>query len=114
MTRPVPGAAVWSTSWVPPLPPNLPRIRASSRGLNCISLVGSCAFPGTRRWRRYVRSSMRMAPLTEELRIWQRRASAHIGALPLAPRFEHIGRVLRVGDGIATVAGLPDTRLDEL
>ncbi len=55
-----------------------------------------------------------MAPLTEELRIWQRRASAHIGALPLAPRFEHIGRVLRVGDGIATVAGLPDTRLDEL
>ncbi len=55
-----------------------------------------------------------MAPLAEELRSWQRRASAHIGALPLAPKLEQIGRVLRVGDGIATVAGLPDTRLDEL
>ncbi|MGC1388852.1 MAG: F0F1 ATP synthase subunit alpha [Steroidobacteraceae bacterium] len=55
-----------------------------------------------------------MAPLAEELRSWQRRASTHIGALPLVPRLEQIGRVLRVGDGIATVAGLPDTRLDEL
>ncbi|MEZ5852319.1 MAG: F0F1 ATP synthase subunit alpha [Hyphomicrobiaceae bacterium] len=35
-------------------------------------------------------------------------------ALPLAPSVEHIGRVTRVGDTIATIAGLPLTRLGEL
>lgn len=32
----------------------------------------------------------------------------------MAPQLEQVGRVLQLGDGVATVAGLPDTRLDEL
>ena len=34
--------------------------------------------------------------------------------LALEPRLDQIGRVAQVGDGVATVTGLPDTRLDEL
>ena len=32
----------------------------------------------------------------------------------LAPRLEEIGRVIHLGDGVASVSGLPETRLDEL
>ena len=35
-------------------------------------------------------------------------------ALALEPRLEQIGQVVQVGDGVATVQGLPETRLDEL
>jgi F-type H+-transporting ATPase subunit alpha len=37
-----------------------------------------------------------------------------IGRTPLEPRLERIGRVVQAGDGVVTVEGLPETRLDEL
>ena len=37
-----------------------------------------------------------------------------LGAVALEPQLEQIGRVVQVGDGVATVRGLPETRLDEL
>ena len=32
----------------------------------------------------------------------------------MAPALERVGRVAQIGDGVATVSGLPETRLDEL
>jgi len=55
-----------------------------------------------------------MPTLTEELREWLEVSRQRLGSLGLEPHVEHIGRVLRVGDGVATVEGLPHTRLDEL
>lgn len=55
-----------------------------------------------------------MATLDEDLRQWAGRSRDRIRALPLKPQLERIGRVTQVGDGVATVTGLPDTRLDEL
>ncbi len=55
-----------------------------------------------------------MATLTEELHAWLTNSRDRIGSLPLEPRLEQIGRVMQVGDGVATVQGLPETRLDEL
>ncbi|MGE5269938.1 MAG: F0F1 ATP synthase subunit alpha [Thiohalocapsa sp.] len=55
-----------------------------------------------------------MPPLVDELTDWVRRTGERIGHLALEPRIEEIGRVMRVGDGVATVSGLPATRLDEL
>jgi F-type H+-transporting ATPase subunit alpha len=55
-----------------------------------------------------------MATLAEDLIAWGGRSRERIRAAVLEPRFEPVGRVLRVGDGVATVAGLPETRLDEL
>jgi len=55
-----------------------------------------------------------MPTLTEELRERLELSRQRLGSEGLTPRLEHIGRVLRVGDGVATVAGLPATRLDEL
>lgn len=57
---------------------------------------------------------MAMADLVEELKDWARDIRQRLGALPLVPHLEHIGRVLQVGDGVAMVAGLPQARLDEL
>ena len=55
-----------------------------------------------------------MPTLTEELQEWLELSRRRLGSSGLAPRLEHVGRVLRVGDGVATVDGLPATRLDEL
>jgi F-type H+-transporting ATPase subunit alpha len=55
-----------------------------------------------------------MSTLTEELRHWLAESRQRLGSLPLDPRLEQIGRVTQVGDGVATVRGLPETRLDEL
>jgi F-type H+-transporting ATPase subunit alpha len=55
-----------------------------------------------------------MATLAEELQLWLGRSRDRLGKLTLAPRLEQIGRVAQVGDGVATVHGLPATRLDEL
>ncbi len=55
-----------------------------------------------------------MPTLSEDLREWTRETSQLIGHTPLAPRLRAVGRVVRVGDGVATVSGLPETRLDEL
>jgi F-type H+-transporting ATPase subunit alpha len=52
--------------------------------------------------------------LAEDLRLWSRESRGRIGAIRLAPRLEEVGRVTHLGDGVATVGGLPETRLDEL
>jgi F-type H+/Na+-transporting ATPase subunit alpha len=55
-----------------------------------------------------------MPTLPDDLREWTRRALEAIDRTPVAPRLDAIGHVVRVGDGVATVSGLPDARLDEL
>ena len=55
-----------------------------------------------------------MSTPVDRLREWARRSRHRLDTLELAPQIEHIGRVVRVGDGIAVVRGLPATRLDEL
>ncbi len=55
-----------------------------------------------------------MATLSEDLQEWVDRSRGRIGTLALEPRLEQIGKVIQVGDGVAAVAGLPETRLDEL
>jgi len=55
-----------------------------------------------------------MTSLAEDLRGWIAASRRRVAAASLEPRLDHIGRVLQVGDGVATVAGLPETRLDEL
>ena len=55
-----------------------------------------------------------MPTLPEDLREWTGKAHELIDRMPLQPRLRAIGRVARVGDGVASVSGLPDTRLDEL
>ncbi|MGO9170907.1 MAG: F0F1 ATP synthase subunit alpha [Rhodomicrobium sp.] len=55
-----------------------------------------------------------MATLTDELHDWLDKSRERIADLALEPRLEQIGRVVRVGDGVATVRGLPDACLDEL
>jgi F-type H+-transporting ATPase subunit alpha len=52
--------------------------------------------------------------LAEELGAWVKSSREHIEKLKVETRFEHVGRVTRIGDGIAIVEGLPETRLDEL
>jgi F-type H+-transporting ATPase subunit alpha len=55
-----------------------------------------------------------MPTLVEELEDWLQRSRRRLGTLEFKPRIEQIGRVVQVGDGVATVRGLPETRLDEL
>jgi F-type H+/Na+-transporting ATPase subunit alpha len=45
---------------------------------------------------------------------WLARSRETLAHIELAPQAEAVGRVERVGDGIALVSGLPDTRLHEL
>ena len=55
-----------------------------------------------------------MSTLADDLRSWSREYRRRIQAAPIAPQLERIGHVAQIGDGVATVTGLPDTRLDEL
>jgi F-type H+/Na+-transporting ATPase subunit alpha len=55
-----------------------------------------------------------MATLAEDLQGWLGQSRQRIGNLALEPRLEQVGHVAQVGDGVATVTGLPETRLDEL
>ncbi len=55
-----------------------------------------------------------MKTLTDDLRDWIGRSGERVAALPIEPQLERIGRVVSIGDGIATVSGLPEARLDEL
>src|SRR5690242_19183409 len=55
-----------------------------------------------------------MRPLADELDRWVPVARARVDALAAEPVLEDLGRVEDVGDGVATVSGLPRTRLDEL
>jgi F-type H+-transporting ATPase subunit alpha len=51
---------------------------------------------------------------TSRLDAWLSDAKERVKAVSLAPAAEQVGRVERVGDGIAVVSGLPGVRLDEL
>ena len=55
-----------------------------------------------------------MATLAEDLQAWLDESRQRIGNLALEPRLEQVGHVAQIGDGGATVTGLPETRLDEL
>src|SRR5271169_1961116 len=55
-----------------------------------------------------------MATLADDLQAWLGQSRQRIGNLALEPRLEEVGHVAQVGDGVATVTGLPATRLDEL
>ncbi len=52
--------------------------------------------------------------LGDDLSHWLPQARARALAVPVGPRLARVGRVQTAGDGVATVTGLPDTRLDEL
>ncbi|MCB1741662.1 MAG: F0F1 ATP synthase subunit alpha, partial [Gammaproteobacteria bacterium] len=45
---------------------------------------------------------------------WAQRAAERVRRMPVTPSLEHVGIVERIGDGVATVVGLPATRLDEV
>jgi F-type H+/Na+-transporting ATPase subunit alpha len=55
-----------------------------------------------------------MGTLADDLQGWAEQSRARIGKLELRPALEHVGRVTQIGDGVASVTGLPATRLDEL
>jgi len=55
-----------------------------------------------------------MTRLTDALDAWLPTALDRAKEIKPEPRVEHVGTVLTVGDGIATVAGLPDLRSEEL
>ena len=55
-----------------------------------------------------------MAGLQDSLERWLPRARSAIEHHRPEAQLEQIGRIERIGDGIATVSGLPDARLDEL
>jgi F-type H+-transporting ATPase subunit alpha len=55
-----------------------------------------------------------MATLLDDLGAWVVQSRQQIRDLKLEPQLEQLGRVVQIGDGVATVSGLPDTRLDEL
>jgi F-type H+/Na+-transporting ATPase subunit alpha len=55
-----------------------------------------------------------MGTLVDDLRAWTGQSRERVGTMVLQPRLEQIGRVAGLGDGVATVIGLPETRLDEL
>jgi len=52
--------------------------------------------------------------LLDELRAWAEHRRKAIAEMALVPRLEQVGRVMQIGDGVARVSGLPETRLDEL
>ena len=55
-----------------------------------------------------------MPTLVDDLQAWLAQSRRRVAEQAFAPSLERIGRVLRVGDGVATVSGLPEARLDEL
>ena len=55
-----------------------------------------------------------MTSLTDSFQQWAVHSRERIDHAPLEPRLERIGRVVQAADGVITIEGLPDTRLDEL
>ena len=55
-----------------------------------------------------------MAELRDTLERWLPRARSEVERYRPEARLEQVGRIERIGDGVATVSGLPDVRLDEL
>src|SRR4249920_358293 len=90
------------------------RTRTSSPVQSCISPTLFCVSPGRARSLRCGRKSRAMATLADDLQAWLSQSRQRIGNLALEPRLEQVGHVAQVGDGVATVTGLPETRLDEL
>lgn len=52
--------------------------------------------------------------LTEEIQRWLSEARLRLQERPPSTVLRHVGRVEHIGDGVATVSGLPQTRLDEV
>ena len=52
--------------------------------------------------------------LADALEAWRPALSERFDRILHAPRIEEVGRVERVGDGVALVSGLPNARTDEL
>jgi F-type H+-transporting ATPase subunit alpha len=55
-----------------------------------------------------------MLPLPEAITAWVDEAGARIRRADLAPSHEAFGQVVSIADEVATVEGLPDTRLNEV
>jgi F-type H+/Na+-transporting ATPase subunit alpha len=55
-----------------------------------------------------------MTSYRDSLKSWLEKAPDVLDAIEFRPQIEHIGRVTHFGDGVATLAGLPLTRLGEL
>lgn len=55
-----------------------------------------------------------MKPLRENIASWLPAARERLHDMRFEPSLEYVGTVERVGDGVATISGLPWTRLDEL
>ncbi len=55
-----------------------------------------------------------MKSLRSGLQEWLGKAPGALGRVEVGARVEHVGRVFRVGDRVATIAGLPATRMNEL
>jgi F-type H+-transporting ATPase subunit alpha len=55
-----------------------------------------------------------MSTIADALKVWVGDSRRRVGSIAFEPRLEYFGRVAQVGDGVATVTGLPETRLDEL
>jgi F-type H+-transporting ATPase subunit alpha len=52
--------------------------------------------------------------IADDFQQWAARSRERVAQAPLAPELSRFGRIVQAGDGVAIVAGLPDTRLDEL
>ena len=55
-----------------------------------------------------------MPTLTDQFRPWVERSRVLLDSVPLELSIDRVGRVVQVGDGVATIEGLPETQLDEL
>lgn len=55
-----------------------------------------------------------MKPLADDLAAWFEAARRHAATVTPRPCLEEIGKVVRIGDGVAAVSGLPGARADEL
>ncbi len=55
-----------------------------------------------------------MTDLRDDLRAWLGATQKRAAEIAPAPSLDHVGTVVQVGDGVAEIAGLPGTRLDEL
>jgi F-type H+-transporting ATPase subunit alpha len=55
-----------------------------------------------------------MATLRDVLTVWLTQARERVSGIGFEPHLEHVGVVEQIGDGVASISGLPGTRLDEL
>ena len=55
-----------------------------------------------------------MDGIAEDFQQWVTRSRERVARATLEPRLSRFGRIVQLGDGVALIEGLPDTRLDEL